>query len=437
MTGTLFEGRAPRLWLRLEQHADKPFYAQTPPSLADGYILNANLVESAPDACASFLDQTAKPFLIDPVTYRFDRPVWYTRTDAEGEPLGKRNYARLWAKYSAGVGGLSGDPLRDGGVGGLKGEEAIVRFCQNVINFQEERLRSVWAQDGAQYVMDRLLFAGQLAPAAYVAPYPVIGASDPGSDITLAGAFARATASLARPHAVAAVLPLMPHVLRDLAWMRSLAATVAQSGVQAALIWTVGTSALELADDPALFTGLALLLRNLRDAGLEEGLLYGGILSSLLRGFGAASFSHGLMYGEVRGLEPSGGRSQLTFYFPPLRHPLSYAGAARIVMSMSPTEYLERVCGCAVCTELVGGDIRNLGAYFQTYRPDQAKRDFPTQEALDLNRFHYLLARGAELEFARARPEGQLIGDLLAAADPYPPSASSTLRRWAERLGAA
>lgn len=437
MTGTLFDGRAPRLWLRLEQHADKPFYAQMPPTLADGFILNANLVESAPDACASFLDQTGKPFLIDPVTYRFDRSAWYTRTDAEGEPLGKRNYNRLWAKYSAGVGGLSGDPLRDGGIGGLKGDEAIVRFCQNVLNFQEERLRSVWAQDGAQYVMDRLLFVGQLAPAAYVAPYSVIGAADPGSDIKLAGDLARATATLARPRPVVAVLPLMPHVLRDVGCVRTLAATVSESGVQAALVWTVGTSALELADDPALFTGVALLLRNLRDAGLEEGLLYGGILSSLLRGFGAAGFSHGLMYGEVRGLEPSGGRPQLTFYFPPLRHPLSYTGAAQIVMSMSPAEYRERVCGCAVCGQLVGGNIRNLGAYFQTYRPDGAKRDFPTQEALDLNRFHYLLARGAELEFARARPEGRLIADLLAAADPYPLSASSALRRWAERLGAA
>lgn len=437
MTSELFQGRAPRLWLRLEQHADKPYYAQTPPTLADGYILNSNLVESAPDACASFLDQTGKPFLIDPVTYRFDRAAWYTRLDAQGEPLGKRNYARLWAKYSDGVGGLSGDPLRDGGLGGLKGEQAIVRFCQNVINFQEERLRSVWAQDGAQYVVDRLPFVGQLAPAAYVTPYPVIGASEPGPDIELAGALARATATLARPRPVVAVLPLMPHVSRDLGCLRSLAATVAESGVQAALVWTVGTSALELADDPALFTGVALLLRNLRDAGLQGGLLYGGILSSLLRGFGAASFSHGLMYGEVRGLEPSGGRPQLTFYFPPLRHPLSYAGAAQIVMAMSPAEYLERVCGCAVCAQLVAGDIRNLGAYFQTYRPDGAKRDFPTQEALDLNRFHYLLARGAELEFVRARPEGQLIADLLAAADPYPPSESSALRRWAKRLRAA
>ena len=437
MIEALFKGRAPRLWLRLEQHADKPYFAQMPPTLADGYILNANLVESAPDACASFLDQTAKPFLIDPVTYRFDRSAWYTRLDREGETLGKRNYARLWAKYSAGVGGLSGDPLRDGGIGGLKGEEAIVRFCQNVINFQEERLRSVWAQDGAQYVMDRLLFAGQLAPAAYVAPYPVIGASDPECDIELAASLARATAVLARPRPVAAVLSLMPHVLRDLGSMHSLAAAVAESGVQAALVWTVGTSALELGDDPALFTGAALLLRNLRDAGMEAGLFYGGILSSLLRGFGAASFSHGLMYGEVRGLDPSGGRPQLTFYFPPLRHPLSYAGAAQIVRTMSPTEYLDRVCGCAVCAELVGGDIHNLDAYFQTYRPDGSKRDFPTQQALDLNRFHYLLARGAELEFVRARPEGQLITDLLSAADPYPASASSALRRWAERLGAA
>lgn len=432
---SLFPDRAPRLWLRLEQHGDKPFYTQLPAGLADGYILNANLVESSPDACASFLDHTGRPFLIDPVTYRFDRPAWYSRPDAAGEPVGKRNYRRLWVKYSDGVGGLTGDPFQDRGVAGLDGGEAIVRLCQNVLKFQEERLRTVWAQDVDQYVLDRLPFAGQLAPAAYIAPYVVIGSFQSQSDIELAAALTSATAALARPRPVAVVLPIMSHVLRDLASIRLLTAALASTEARIALVWTVGTSALELAQDPAMFTGLAVLLRNLRELGMELGLLYGGILSSLLRGFGASAFSHGLMYGETRGLEPSGGRPPLAFYFPPFRQTLSYGAAGPIVSSMAPSEYLERVCGCGVCRALA--EEGNLRAYFQTHRPEGANRDFPTREALDLNRFHYLLARGAELEFARARPEAQLIGDFLRAADPYPPRASAALRRWAERLGAA
>ena len=72
MAATLFAGRAPRLWLRLEQHADKPIYAQLPAGTADGYIVNANLVEQSPAACASFLGDRGKPFILDPMSYRFE-----------------------------------------------------------------------------------------------------------------------------------------------------------------------------------------------------------------------------------------------------------------------------------------------------------------------------------------------------------------------------
>jgi hypothetical protein len=69
--------------------------------------------------------------------------------------------------------------------------------------------------------------------------------------------------------------------------------------------------------------------------------------------------------------------------------------------------------------------------------PEGAKRAFPTPAALDLNRFHYLLARRQELSFARARPEPQLIADLLTVVDRFPPPATRVLRSWAVRLRTA
>ena len=174
MSSVIFAGPAPRLWLRVEQDADKGFYAQIPPDTADGFIVNANLVEHSPAAVGAFLDKLERPFVIDPMSYRFDRTAWHTRS-RDGEVSNKRNYARLWQKYAAGVDGLTGDPLADRGIRGIATEQGLLKFCANVIDFQDRRLRAEWVEDGAAYAGMERLFGFQLAPSAYVAPYLVIG----------------------------------------------------------------------------------------------------------------------------------------------------------------------------------------------------------------------------------------------------------------------
>jgi hypothetical protein len=434
VTEPLFTGSAPRLWLRVEQDADKPYYARVPSTLADGFVVNANLVEHSPASVSAFLDQFEKPFIVDPMSYRFERVAWHTR-ERDGEIENKRNYRRLWEKYANGVDGLSGDPLVDRGTRRIASEQAALRFCANVIEFQDRRLRSAWLDDGAQYVgMDRM-FGYALAPAAYVAPYRVVGeAEDPSQDIDGLVTLATATASLGRPPVVA-VLPILGSVLEDIACMRRLAGGIGRSGAAVALIWPVGLTAFDLADSPGLFTGLTVLLRGLREAGLEAGMLYGGFYSTLLRGFGSMGFSHGLMYGESRGLEPAPGRPSTRFYFPPLHESLPYSIAEQLIAGLGGSEYLRRVCACDLCQALVADG--SLGAYFATYVPAGSKRPFPTPEALDLNRMHYLFARGRELEFVRPRPETQLITDLLRAVDEFPPASTRVMRSWASRLNSA
>ena len=160
MTDVLFAGRAPRLWLRLEQHGDKPFYSRMPRDVIDGFVLNANLIESAPEACAAFLDELGKPFVVDPMSYRLERASWYSR-DRDGQSVGKRNYVRLWGAYTAGIAGFTGDPLKDSASSKVEGE-ALVRLCQNALEFQELRLSRAWVEDGAQYAVSQPMFGPEL-----------------------------------------------------------------------------------------------------------------------------------------------------------------------------------------------------------------------------------------------------------------------------------
>jgi hypothetical protein len=184
---------------------------------------------------------------------------------------------------------------------------------------------------------------------------------------------------------------------------------------------------------------MTILSRSLRDSGLEVGMLYGGILSSLLRGHGVSGFSHGLMYGEVRGLDPSGGLPAANFYLPPLRQPLRYDYVKQFVAGMSADDYLRHICACALCRQLVNGtgDTTGLNAYFSTYIPTGGKRPLPTQEALALNRFHYLLARSDEMDLARSMSEPALIAEFLTAAESFPATTARTVRAWVSRLRSA
>lgn len=433
MNRVLFQENAPRLLLRVEQDGDKGFYAQIPPDTADGFIVNANLIEHSPGSVGVFLDKLERPFIVDPMSYRFERLGWHTR-DRDGVVENRKNYARLWRKYASDVNGLSGDPLIDRGIGSIATERDMLKFCANVIDFQDRRLRAEWLEDGAQYIgMDRL-FGFQMAPAAFVAPYLVVGEGDPAADIAALTNLSAATVSLGRGPVVS-IVPVTPNVLGNVDCMLALAGRLAWSRTNAVLLWAVGVSAFELADTPELFTGLVLLIRGLRDAGVEVGMLYGGFYSTLLRGFGASGFSHALMYGESRGLEPTNGRPATRFYIPPLHDFFKYDTARRLINGLRDKDYLDWVCDCELCLALVEAD--SLGSYFETYVPVGATRPFPTGAALDLNRFHYLLARRRELDFARSRPEPVLIADLLRVVDRFPPPATRLLRSWAVRLRSA
>src|SRR5205823_12561101 len=69
------------------------------PGLMDELVINANQLENSPDSTATTLRQTALPFTVDPVLWRFQEPAWW-RTD-KGES--KKNYARLAASYVKGT----------------------------------------------------------------------------------------------------------------------------------------------------------------------------------------------------------------------------------------------------------------------------------------------------------------------------------------------
>ena len=425
----------PRLWLRLEQHLDMGFYARAPET-GDGIILNANLAELSGDACAAFLDKIGKPYLIDPMSHRFSSPRWIT-AEHDGEVTNKRNYARLWRKYSADVPGWTGDPLKDPAILPQLSESGLARYAQNVINFQELQLRHAWVEQAARYVGMDGLFGPPLAPVATIAPYVVVTDSDTAGDLRILANLCEATASLVNPRPSVAIIPIERKVLSNFDSIRQVGTAIGKSGIQAAFIWPIGTTELQLGDDPTRFTGLRLLMRTLVGSGVQAAMLYGGFVSLLLREFGSVAISHGLAYGESRGLEPSGGRPVGRWYLPPLHRFISYADAAQLIGTLTVDRYLAEICRCDVCRALLADGLVSLNEFLDAKTPPGSKRPIPTSDAQALNAMHFLLARASELELVRSRPTELVIAQMLEAADRYPSATTRALRIWADRLRAA
>lgn len=433
--GRLFGQLAPERWMRLEQHRDKDALLLAPETY-DGLILNANLVAGAAPSLASFADKVNKPFLIDPMSHRFARPAWFSR-DKDGEVVNKRNYVDLWRQYVRDVPRLSGDPMADSRSLADLDDQGLSMFVANVIGFQESSLRSAWANEVTRFLEIDSLWGPVLSPAAYVAPYAVIGEGDTRIEIRTAVRMATASAALGRPKPVVVILPVTERTLVDFALVRQLAVAMGSSGAAAALVWPVGLTELELADVPGRFTGLRLLVRTLTDAGLETGVLYGGYVSALLKEFGLRAISHSLLYGQSRGLDPSRGRPACVHYCRPLRQLVSFEEVRDVATVVSAREYIEEFCSCEVCRALLGTD-RGISAYFNSYIPERARRPMPTPESMALNQVHFLHASSADLITLRRTPSIVAIGELLDAASRYPlRGAAARARRWAERLQAS
>lgn len=107
--------------------------------LMDELIVGANQLENSIQATAAALWKTTLPFSVDPVLWRFQLPTW-THNDSGAT---KRNYKRLAAAYTKGIGTTLGSaPMLDT----ISDPEDWRSLAANVIAYQRDRLQDVPTQ---------------------------------------------------------------------------------------------------------------------------------------------------------------------------------------------------------------------------------------------------------------------------------------------------
>lgn len=411
----------PRIVIRLGSHAEKEYVVKLDRFL-DGLIVGANLFEATPGATASLLLRVGAKntrLYVDPMTYAYGAYVdpaigsiredldWIkseqSRKDSSGRKISVRDFKRSYRNLSERL----GDPF----VQAVRNSKAVTpsdffdekiraTLCKNVVQYQIDRMTKELEKD--EELKDYLDDVPQ--PAAVFAPYFYVEPSSTTDWLNTNLDLMRTTAMLDPDIPVHGVLCADANHLKDAALLDRLAKDLPETGIVG--IWLWFSEFFEETADENTLTAYRNLVATLAER-LEVHAMHGGLFSLLLSEYGMTGVSHGIGYGEQKNVVPVIGQSipMVRYYLPSLARRLAIPTIERAFSALeikTPTDFHERVCGCAVCKGIVSASLDEFSSFGDMYfsRPT-ATRQAQTPAAAKRCRFHFLLARIRERDDIR------------------------------------
>lgn len=421
--------------IRMGTHAEKE-YLEKATAWYGEVMLNANLVEAAPSANASFLQKLSlchRPYTIDPVTYTLGlNPASISKAADEGWQL-KRTFASLVKAY-----GLAGMnlPLTPSAIAGQ-----VEDFAERVIDYQAETISKALENDAAFLQdSDDSQSDTRVPPIRYLAPY--FDLSDealPWLDTNLRLLQAGV---IHMPRKTWAVLCIDGFIIDNRNLITTIAEEYAQAECAGYLIWATDFNHAYVTEGQ--IRGLQLLVSILGKTNRPIINMYGGYFSMLLSDEGLSGISHALGYGERRPLIPptGGGMPPARFYLPGIHSEIPIDDLVRLASSLDEDAYRSLVCDCLICVGLLsrGGLDNLLEAYGKTERKrwGASFRNFPAPEVYKFTRFHFMANRSTEVGMVnQAASRDALLEQLAEAYEQYEHRVSADLRflrRWKSAL---
>jgi hypothetical protein len=423
--------------VRVRQSDDLTFVR---PGLMDEIIVNANQLENSPDSTATSLRQTALPFTVDPVLWRFQNPKWWRNEKGET----KKNYTRLGAAYVRGTSiQIAAGPLLQT----VPSDKEWAIIASNVIDYQRTRLERTPTQlDLFNQEQPR-----ELRPVRLLAPALVAFSAD---EDRINRLLAEASADAAgTPIALPVIVPLKR--LLDAPELARLLLTVPTDRISSYFVWTPNVTEELLLNQDDVLAAILRLISALADRKIPVGHLHAtyaiaALLTSLWDALRPPLTRPPLTYAVVHHLgwidkgepaEPGGGLRSCQTYVPGVRHCVRFERAHDLGRSLDAAAYAERYCDCAFCT----GSFDNGQHPLDLMLEDQLvmfkngrERRTPTGRALAPNTWHYLLSRRLEVQAFSDRPAVDVLHrDMQRAAALAGGGEMERLRRLANRLPAA
>jgi hypothetical protein len=430
----------PSVILRMGTHAEKDYFSKTI-HLFDGIILGANLVEATPGASASLLVRFAGqkkkvPFYLDPMTYAFGSYIddngkhrsdldWIKSDQTRKRKGGGKETFRDFKRSYRGLAEQIGEPLQSAVAKSaaippqLFDDEKLTRaFCKRIIDYQIQRIQEIIGEDTEfkEYAVDAPKPAVVFAPYFYIDPTNVAGW------VKANLALARASTAINPERPVHIVLCADSKFLTDQPGVQQIVGELPKTGAAGVWLWFSGLVE-EQSDGPEL-AALKSLVEKL-SASVDVYNMHGGYLSLALSRFGMRGISHGVGYGEQKGVLPVIGQStpMVRYYLPDVHKRFGVPDIQRCFKALgieTPKDFHEKVCDCVICKGIVVNEVDEFRAFGEMHKSTPSSKRFAqTPSAAKRCRFHFLLNRAKELRWMKTATVADIVGELQKARDTW------------------
>lgn len=425
---------APKHFLRLGTHAEKEYLKRL--KTFDEVVLNANLIEATTEAMSVFALQMRNdghPFVIDPYTHAFAVEPSQIHSDTQPHGSTKPRVKQTFESLSERFGIPLGDSL------GLKSlqpsdlnpvlEDVVAR----VLAYQKDRLSTALEEN--EEFLGTADDAESLKPKMVLAPYFVDEFDSAWREIN------KRAINIASQIAGAEAAGVIAFDSRSAkgASLKGLADEYSGLDVSNYFIWPTDFD--ERVQTEASLRDYADFVSALSSSGKTLTAFYGGFFALLLHYRGLGGVSHGVGYGDKRGMEPvsGGGVPPPMFYVRAVRDVVRLGDVAILAANLSPDEYRTRICACTICEGLMAQDgVPGLLAdltetEFRTTARGEI-RAVPAREVYKRVKWHFLLNRMSEVAEIGSTPLDDLVarmrGEAQWAASRLGARATAHVHRW-------
>jgi hypothetical protein len=409
---------------------------------------NANIIAHAPDGIAAFISRlTNKAFFIDPQTHAFQQPIHTIKV--------RRNKSDKWKvkKSIATLANYYGSIIRENvgseqlKAGSLKDKE-IVEICGNTLSFQQNLIqKSAEKLD----VKEFLEFSEvELRPVFFIAPYFYLEPDKLDEELEDNISFITESKNsldkdiFLSSKAVFAEIVLNQELLYDVNSTEKILKKYTDCAADGFLVWINDFS--EVSVSGSALKKYKEFLYELGKQGQPIIALHGSYYSIALSGKKGilAGVGHGIEYGESRPVVPVGGGVPLAkFYFPKFHKRIDYSPDAQNILTekewhLTPRMYFDNVCSCEMCRKIIQEDVeQGFEEYGETKKSEKNSRLYPTPEAMDKSRRHYLNTKINEYHRCTSVSISEIISELQNShtiAERISSHPFTHLQRWADVL---
>jgi len=353
-----------------------------------GISISAHLLSYTPISVIQLLNQTKKPFFIDPMTFVFARDIG----NISGDNGIRRSYRRLMEDYGPPFticnAGMHLSPTAFQKPDGTIVDEIIAEVCKRILNYQKTRCQINTGFAKYEKLLKKKGYSNlqPISPDFLVAPYFYAERrGDEWYNISLR--FAELARTLKENAALYPVICISRWSLFDEKEVLNIVKDY--EGFDGYLIWVSDLDEQELSRE---LDGLKVLISGLSKYGKPIYSLYGGYLCDLLAKFGLQGYSSGICYGEKRSVDTQGGGAGNRYYIPTVHLKIS-ADLANAFYSASDRNK-RLLCNCPICSKIQADLPPSLSTseYFDRFFHKMGFLDFrrhfvcvKSQEASTLN----------------------------------------------------